>query len=188
MIKSVSQGLSYAQPVTLTTDASVLPITGNRSHVFILKGIITTLLWPPFCDYFVMTVLLWPPCYYFVMTVVLLICYVCLVTTLLWPPCYEYFVMTTLLLSCYNNLVMTTMLWPPCYYLVITIFLWSPFYYLVMTTLLWWPCYDPLVSGGCYNQVVVLMFCSCNLPICLPNPLLGNCLLLNYKNPYVPHV
>jgi hypothetical protein len=38
MIKSVSEGLGYAQLVTLTSNASVLPIPGNNNHAFVSGG------------------------------------------------------------------------------------------------------------------------------------------------------
>jgi hypothetical protein len=43
MIKSVSQGLSYAPPVTLTTNGSLLPVPRNSNHVFVSKDTLTVL-------------------------------------------------------------------------------------------------------------------------------------------------
>lgn len=40
---SVSQGLSYAPPVTLTTHGSVLPVPGNDNDAFVSKAVMTTL-------------------------------------------------------------------------------------------------------------------------------------------------
>ena len=46
MIKSVSQGLGYAPPVTLTTNGSVLPVPGialtflfQKVNVYLAKGL-----------------------------------------------------------------------------------------------------------------------------------------------------
>jgi hypothetical protein len=38
MIKPVSQGLGYAPPVILTTNVSVLPVSGNGNYAFVSKG------------------------------------------------------------------------------------------------------------------------------------------------------
>jgi hypothetical protein len=38
MIKYVLQGLGYAPSVTLTTNVSVLPVSGNSKHAFVSKG------------------------------------------------------------------------------------------------------------------------------------------------------
>lgn len=43
-LTSVSQGLGYAPPVTLTINGSVLPVLEMHNHVFVLKGYMTTLL------------------------------------------------------------------------------------------------------------------------------------------------
>ena len=59
---------------------------------------------------------------------------------------------------------------------------WPP-----MTTPLGPSCNHAFVSGDCYDQLAVLIFCFSN-PTCLPNPLFGKLLLLNYKIPYLTHV
>jgi hypothetical protein len=38
MIKSVSQGLGYPPPITLTTNGSILPVPGNSNQAFVSKG------------------------------------------------------------------------------------------------------------------------------------------------------
>jgi hypothetical protein len=38
MIKSVSQGLGYVIPVTLTINDSVLPVPENGNHAFVSKS------------------------------------------------------------------------------------------------------------------------------------------------------
>lgn len=116
-----------------------------------------------------------------IMTTLLLPCYDHLVTLcyiLLWPPCYTFLwppCYTFLWAPCY------TLLWAPCYTL-----LWSPCYYLV-TTLLWPLGNLVFVSGGCYDQLVILMFCFCN-PAYFPASIFPfeNPLLWSYKTPFSP--
>ena len=58
MIKSVSQGLGYAPPVTLTTNGSVLPVPGNDNYAFVSKGYYGHLLLGPLVG----ITTLQPPC------------------------------------------------------------------------------------------------------------------------------
>lgn len=63
--------------------------------------------------------------------------------------------------------------------------LWPPF---VMTTLLWSPWKYIFVSASCYNQYVMLNFCSCNLTDLPANSPIWKPPLLSYKNLNLLHV